>query len=65
MILNVTFGIVSMEDIGRIDETVLSKLIRVSQLIIEYLLYSQDYYRNQIKLLDTKIAGLNTKVKLL
>lgn len=63
MILNVTFGEVTVEDIGRIDETALAKLVHVAQLIIEYLLYSQDYYRTQVAALDSKVHEINSKVR--
>jgi hypothetical protein len=63
--LTVTFGEVTTEDIGRIDETALAKLIHAAQLIIEYLLYSQDYYRSQIAALDCKVNEVNTKVMLM
>ena len=62
--MTVTFGEVTAEDIGRIDETALAKLINGAQLIIEYLLYSQDYYRSQIAALNCKVNEVNNKVLL-
>ncbi len=61
--LNITFGEVISEDVGQRDDVSLSKFMRLSQLIIEYLLYSQDYYRSQVSFLDGKFQDLNTKVR--
>lgn len=57
-----TFGEVVPEEVGRVDELTLTKFVRLTQLIIEYLLYSQDYYRSQIGALDSKLKEVNTKV---
>ena len=61
---NVTFGEVTIEDLSKVDEVSLIKLIRIEQLITEYLLYTQDYYQGKITKLSTELQQANGKVNL-
>jgi len=46
----------------QIDILTLVKLVQSYQLIIEYLLHSQDFYRAQISDLENKVREINTRV---
>jgi len=62
-VLNITYGEITSDEIARTDELTVTKFIRLAQLIIEYLLYSQDYYQSHIATLDSQIKEFNEKVK--
>jgi hypothetical protein len=61
-LLNTTFSRVTFEDIDEIDALTLVKLVQSYQLTIEYLLYSQDFYRAQINDLENKVREINARV---
>ena len=65
MILNITYGEITTTEVGRTDELTLTKFIRLAQLTIEYLLYSQDYYRTHISALDSQMNDMREKVNAL
>lgn len=51
---NVTYANLDREDLERLGDAHFIKLFRVSQLTIEYLLYTQDYFQSVNKVLDVK-----------
>jgi len=58
----VTFGNLSLEEFHKTDDTNICKIFRISQLIIEYLLYWQDIYQNQVAALTAQVTEMNDKV---
>jgi len=68
---NITYANLDRDDLERLGDQHFIKLFRVSQLTIEYLLYTQDYFQSVNKVLDTKgkewyqqAKELETKLKL-
>jgi zinc finger protein DZIP1 len=51
---NVTYANLDREDLERLGDAHFVKLFRISQLTIEYLLYTQDYFQSVNKVLDKK-----------
>lgn len=51
---NVTYANLDRDDLERLGDQHFIKLFRISQLTIEYLLYTQDYFQSVNKVLDTK-----------
>jgi zinc finger protein DZIP1 len=67
---NVTYANLDRDDLERLGDQHFVKLFRLSQLTIEYLLYTQDYFQSVNKVLDTKgrewysqAKDLETKLK--
>ena len=51
---NVTYANLDRDDLERLGDQHFVKLFRISQLTIEYLLYTQDYFQSVNKVLDVK-----------
>lgn len=51
---NITFANLDKEDLDRLGDAHFVKLFRISQMTIEYLLYTQDYFQGVNKVLDVK-----------
>jgi len=62
VLLNVTYGTVSHDEINNIEETNIVKFMKLSQMIIEYLLYSQDVYKSYYATMDSKLKEIHQKV---
>lgn len=60
----VTFGNMSLEEFHRTDDTNICKIFRISQLIIEYLLYWQEVYQSQVAALTARLAEVSDQVSL-
>jgi zinc finger protein DZIP1 len=51
---NLTYANLDKDDLDRLGDAHFVKLFRLSQLTIEYLLYTQDYFQSVNKVLDIK-----------
>lgn len=60
---NITYANLDKEDMERLGDANFVKLFRMSQLTIEYLLYTQDYFQSVNKVLDTKGREWHTAAK--
>jgi zinc finger protein DZIP1 len=60
---NITYANLDREDLERLGDAHFVKLFRVSQLTIEYLLYTQDYFQSVNKVLDVKGKEWYTQAK--
>jgi zinc finger protein DZIP1 len=60
---NITYANLDRDDLERLGDQHFVKLFRLSQLTIEYLLYTQDYFQSVNKVLDTKGREWHTQAK--
>jgi zinc finger protein DZIP1 len=60
---NITYANLDREDLERLGDAHFVKLFRVSQLTIEYLLYTQDYFQSVNKVLDVTGKEWYTQAK--
>jgi zinc finger protein DZIP1 len=60
---NITYANLDRDDLERLGDAHFVKLFRVSQLTIEYLLYTQDYFQSVNKVLDVKGKEWYTQAK--
>ena len=60
---NITYANLESEDFSRLGDDQFVKLFRISQMTIEYLLYTQDYFQGVNKVLDTKAREWYTQAK--
>ena len=58
----ITFGKLTIEEFHQVDNEAIIKLFRISQLIIEYLLYWQEIYQTQIASFSSRMAEMNDEV---
>ena len=55
---NLVFADVSPDELIKLGENVISKLIKIAQFSIEYLLFSQEYVTNCCVMLDSNYKSL-------
>lgn len=55
---NIVFADITPDELMKLGETVICKLVKVMQFSIEYLLFSQEYITNCCVMLDTNYKNL-------